>query len=137
MRRKIAVIGAILVSSLVAFGCSQADTASDNISKEAEQFKIVRSVVVNNDFTDKVLFQAVGRCSIENGDTMPNTVDIICKDMTGIKKHMIVRSKFTSIAITQVYGANVSEFRTKFIFRPTSIVPDIDLVTQATEPTTP
>lgn len=30
---------------------------------------------------------------------------------------------------TQLEGIDVSEYRTKFVFRPEAIVPDIDLVT--------
>jgi hypothetical protein len=56
--RKIAV-PLVAVAVIGAVGCgSAADTVSDNISKDAEQFRIERRVLVYNGITDKVVFLA-------------------------------------------------------------------------------
>lgn len=121
----------LFVIAILVLGCgSNADTASDNISKEAEKFKVQRKIVGINGITDKVLFEVEGKCSIESGETMGGVLDVICKHGPGdLRKHYIGLSDNVTFVSTQVKGISVSEYRTKVIIRPTSIVPDFDLVT--------
>jgi len=129
--RRIAVITlALVVGATGLAGCtSNADKVSDNLSKEAEKFQIVRRIVGVNGITDKVEFEVTGRCSLEYGDTMKDTLDVICKDSDGYKKHYITKSDNLFVITTQIEAANVSEYRTKIILKPENIVPDFDLVT--------
>ena len=49
------LLGALLIASSSLVACdSNADKASENISKEAEQFKVMRTIVQTNGITDKV-----------------------------------------------------------------------------------
>lgn len=122
--------GVMTLAALTTAGCmSDADKVSDNLSKEAERFQIVRRIVAVNGITDKVELEVVGRCSLEYGETMANTLDLICKEPDGYKKHYINRSDNLFVIATQVEAKNVSRFRTKFILKPENIVPDFDLVT--------
>lgn len=115
---------------VVGCGGSQADTVSHNLGVEAERFAIVRRIVVTNDITDKVLYEVTGRCSLEDNVALPRNLEITCKDGPGdYKKHFIGLADNLSWASTQLEGVNVSEFHTTFIFRPQSIVPDIDIAT--------
>lgn len=129
-RRTIAATAAI-AAALAAAGCSSnADKVSDNLSKEAERFNVIRSIVGINGITDKVLFEVRGRCSLEYGDTMRDTLDIICKEGPGkFKKHYVHISDNVTFIATQLENVNVSEYRTKIILKPENIVPDFDLVT--------
>lgn len=122
----VAVLGSIGLA-----GCtSNADKVSDNLSKEAEKFNVVRRIVGINGITDKVEFEVVGRCSLEYGASMDNTLDVICKDGPhNYKKHYIYLSDNMSYISTQLEGIDVSEFRTKIILKPQNLVPDLDLVT--------
>jgi hypothetical protein len=128
MKRIIA--GTIAALAVLSFaGCaSDADKVSTNLSKDAEQFRIIRRIVVINGITDKVLLEATGRCSIEN-DGPASSLAITCKDETGYKKHFVGLSDNTTFVSTQLEGVNVSAFRTKFIIKPENIIPDFDLVT--------
>lgn len=126
-RAVIAVLAIASMAGLAACGGSNADTASTNISKQAEQFKVGRRIVVTNGITDKVVFLVVGRCSWED---LGRRLDVICKDAPGqFTKASIGLSDNTTWASVQLGKINVSEFRTKVIVRPQSIVPDLDLVT--------
>lgn len=119
---------ALLFAVVAITGCgSNADTVSDNISKEAEKFKVGRRIVVVNSITGTTEFSVEGRCSWENP---PRQLVVICKD--GPKKFTkatIGLGDNTTWASVQLGPINVSEYRTKIIIRPTSIVPDLDLVT--------
>jgi hypothetical protein len=127
MKRTI-ILGLTLGIAAIGAGCgSNADTVGDNISKEAEKFKVGRRIVVTNSITDKVEFSVQGRCSWED---RARRLDVICKD--GPKQYTkasIGLGDNTTWASVQLGKINVSEYRTKIIIRPTSIVPDLDLVT--------
>lgn len=118
----------ILAALAVVAGCgSNADTVSENISKEAEKFHVGRRIIVTNNITDKVEFEVEGRCSWENPG---RRLDVICKDAPGkYTKATIGLGDNNTWASVQLGEINVSEYRTKIIVRPTSIIPDFDLVT--------
>lgn len=125
--RRIAAIALLVAAGAAGCGGSNADTVADNISKEAEKFKVGRRIVVTNNLTDKVEFIVEGRCSWENP---PRRLDVVCKDAPGkYTKASIGLGDNNTWASVQLGSINVSEYRTKIIIRPTSIVPDFDLVT--------
>ena len=57
---------AIMISLAALIGCNtDADIASRNLSKAAEQFEITRRVVFYNGITDTYILSIEGRCSVE------------------------------------------------------------------------
>lgn len=135
LRTRLAALAVIAVSVAGVFaGCggSNADTASSNLSKQAEQFKVVRRVVAINGITDKPLIEVVGRCSIERTNL---GLELICKEgPNAYKKYFVGISDNVTYTVTQLAPVDVSEYRTKVIFRPESLVPDFDLATSANTP---
>lgn len=133
--KKFAAVLIAPIAFMLAGCASNADTASENLSKEAEKFNIVRSIVGINGITDKVEFQVKGRCSVE-GDGLGalNALIVICKDTDNgkstYKKHFVGVPDNLITLVTQLEGVNVSEFRSKIIIKPQNIVPDFDLVTE-------
>lgn len=119
-------IAAVAGAALVLSGCStDADVASANLSKDAEQFKIERRVVFLNGITDTYLLSIEGLCSIED---QGNQLEVTCK--TGpdeYKKHFLGLSDNVSYFVEQVEGADVSTYRYKVVFKPSVIVPDVEL----------
>jgi len=127
MRRYLVVMASIAALAVVGCGGSNADTVSDNLSKEAEKFNVQRSILIVNNITDKVLFEVEGRCSIE---TPGGRLEVVCKHgPDDYRKHFLGLADNVSYVVAQPNGVDVSEYRTKIIFRPESIVPDFDLVT--------
>lgn len=118
----------LIIPLVILAGCgSNADTVSKNISKEAEKFKVQRTIIGINGITDKVIFEVDGKCSIE---TPGNELDVICKHgPKDYRKHKIGLSDNVTFVNVQTEGIDVDEYRTKIIIRPTSIIPDLDLVT--------
>lgn len=112
-------------------GCgSNADTAADNISKEAEKFNVQRKIVGINGITDKPLFEVEGKCSIEKESL---GLVVICKHgPKDFRKHYIGLSDNVTYVSTQLKGVAVSEYRTSFVLRPENLIPNIDLVTGQT-----
>jgi hypothetical protein len=116
----------LIVASCFMVGCStDADLASHNLSKDAEQFKINRRIVFYNGITDNYILSIEGFCSVEFLD---KKFEVTCK--TGqeqYKKHYLGRADNVFPFVEQLDGADVSTYRYKVIFKPTSIVPDIDI----------
>ncbi|QBP31741.1 hypothetical protein SEA_PIPER2020_62 [Mycobacterium phage Piper2020] len=67
---------ALAISSAALAGCStDADVASENLSKAADQFEIPRRIVFFNGITDKYLLVIEGYCSI-SADTASKKLDV-------------------------------------------------------------
>lgn len=119
---------AVLTAGLVLTGCSsQADTVSDNLSKEADSFNVERRIAFINGITDKYLLTIEGKCSIKDAN---GQLEVTCK--TGddsYKKHFLRLSDNVSYVVEQVDDVNVDPFHYEVIFRPESIVPDINMQT--------
>ena len=117
----------VLTLGFIAGGCStDADVASYNLSKQAEMFEVNRRVVFFNGITDSYLLSIEGLCSIED---QVDQLEVTCKvGPRDYKKHFLGLSDNVSYFVEQLEGAEVSKYRYKVIFRPTEIIPDIDLV---------
>ena len=118
-------IYAILVIALILTGCSRdADVASRNLSVAADQFEIDRRIVFFNGITDTYLLSIEGRCSIED---QGNQLEVTCKlGPEQFNKHFLGLSDNVSYFVEQLETANVSVYNYRVIFKPQSIVPDVD-----------
>jgi hypothetical protein len=104
--------------------CDDADVASENISKAADNFEVNRRIVMFNGITDKYLMEVVGRCSITDEG---NQLEVTCK--TGkdqYKKHFLGLSDNVSYFVEQGEPINVSVYHYRVTFKPQSIIPDPD-----------
>lgn len=129
MRSRIWILGliaAIVLPIMVACD-SQADTVSRNISKSADQFEVQRRVVFYNGITDSYMLTIEGLCSLGNYDG-PKELTVTCKTgPNSYKKHFLGLSDNVTYFVEQLEGANVSAYHYRVIFRPSTILPDIDL----------
>ena len=125
--RAITALGLALALPLtVAAACdSDADLASENLSKDAESFKINRRIVFYNGITDTYILVVEGFCSVE---TEPeNKLTVTCKvGKDQYKKHFLGRSDNVTWFAEQIESANVSVDHYKVIFKPSAVVPDIE-----------
>lgn len=129
---KLVVIPVVILATIGASACggSNADKVSDNLGKEAEKFNVQRKILFVNAITDRVLYEVDGRCSVDQNPVLPRNLEVVCKHgPDNYKKHFLGLSDNVTWIATQTEGIDVSEYRTKIIFRPESIVPDFDLVT--------
>lgn len=125
MKKKIAVL--IVGITAILAGCTEADTVSHNLSKSADSFEVQRRVVFFNGITDKYLLTIEGLCSITDAN---GQLEATCKVGDGqYKKHFLGLSDNVSYFVEQTDAAYVDPFHYRVMFRPESIVPDIDLQT--------
>lgn len=124
MKRALVIL-ATLVAVLTA--CSDADVASNNLSRAADQFEVLRRVVFYNGITDKYMLTIEGYCSLGNFDA-ERELTVTCKvGPDQYKKHFLGLSDNVTYFVEQLdsNGVDVSHYRV--IFKPTVIVPNIDM----------
>ncbi len=122
--KKLALAAAALVA-LPLTGCSSdATVASQNLSKAAEQFEIMRRIVFFNGITDTYMLELEGRCSIVDDG---NQLEVTCKTADdAYKKHFLGLSDNVTYFAEQLEAADVDTYHYRVIFKPEVIVPDID-----------
>lgn len=120
----------VVAGMLFSLGCvTDADIASHNLSKAADQFEINRRVVFYNGITGEYMLSVEGRCSIK-ADTTDNQLELTCKTgPSAYKKHYLGLSDNVTYFAEQLGEADVSVYHYKVIFKPQSIIPDIDFET--------
>lgn len=123
--RKLAIAALAATSLLVLAGCQDdAQVASYNISKAADNFEIDRRIVFYNGITDTYMLTIEGRCSIEDQTTQ---LEVTCKiGRDAFKKHFLGLSDNVTYFAEQLETADVSVYHHRVTFKPQEILPDID-----------
>lgn len=117
----------VIVVMLLLGACSEADIASENTSKAADSFEIMRRIVFYNGITGDYILVIEGLCSLGNYDPA-GSLSVICKtSATEYKKHFLGLSDNVTYFSEQLEPAQVNVYHYRVIFRPTTILPDIDL----------
>lgn len=121
----------ILTAAAIALGaCSNdADVASRNLSKAADMFEIDRRIVFYNGITSEYILTIEGRCSISGG--RGSQLAVTCK--TGpdaFKKHFLGLSDNVTFFAEQLEAKGVSTYNYRVVFKPQSIIPDVDIRVQ-------
>jgi len=131
---KTIAFGAFGMAALVLAGCERpADVASRNLSTAADNFEITRRVVFFNGITDKYLLTIEGLCSLGNNDG-PKELTVTCRvGAREYKKHFLGLSDNVTYFVEQMEPTDVSTFHYRVMFRPQSIIPDIDFQGDADE----
>jgi len=125
MKKIIIVLCLILVLGLSA--CNPAERVSENLSKEADQFKILRKIVFYNGITDEYMFAMEGFCSIEV-DSTDNQLEVTCKvGDKEFEKHFLGLSDNVTYMVLQLETTNVSAYHYKVYLRPQNLIPSIEL----------
>lgn len=98
-------------------GCRQSTMVSYNVSKEADQFNVVRRITVINCRTDRVLYEMTGTFALKNDST--NELEIIC-EMPGrvYTKHFIYLNEWTTYTVEDISGSKVAKYEYEFNILP-------------------
>lgn len=127
------LIGSVLAIAVLGVGVactdSKADIASRNLSKAAEEFEIERRIVFFNGITDAYLLTVEGRCSVETGESLlSGSLEVTCKiGPNQFKKHFLGLSDNVSFFVEQIESADVSEYHYRVVFKPETIIPDVEV----------
>jgi hypothetical protein len=132
--KKLAIVALALAAGLA--GCNDADIASSNLSKASDNFEVSRRVVFYNGITDSYMLTIEGLCSLGNNDSA-GQLTVTCKTgARSYKKHFLGLSDNVTYFVEQLEGADVSAYHYRVVFKPQTILPDIDFRGDAGELTT-
>ena len=126
MKKKIAAVVIALGLMFGATACApESKVISENISKEADSFNVQRKITVLNTRTDKFMFYAEGRCSVERDN---GWLIAICRHAENeYRKHLIGPATDAFPMVEQLDAIDVSRYHTLIVMRPEGIIPDLQL----------
>lgn len=105
-------------------GCNDAQIVSSNLSKKADSFELNRRIVFYNGITGEYILVIKGRCSVSSNS---NKLAVTCKTgANSYKKHYLGLSDNVTYFSEQLDDADVSAYHYQVIFKPQSIIPDVD-----------
>ena len=124
--KKILIV--MIVLGLLLAGCdSAANVASRNLSKAADSFEVSRRIVFYNGITSDYILVIEGLCSLGNYDS-EGELSVTCQTGAGeYKKHFLGLSDNVTYFAEQIESSQASKYYYRVIFRPTTIIPDIEL----------
>ena len=129
MKKKLLLILLIPIL-LMTTGCTalfgnSADTVKENISKEADEFKVKRRITFINLRSGEYLFQLTGNCSVKGGSSSSNReLEVICRiGEDKYQKHMLYIANETTYVVEQLEYSDVSRYDYEIVFRPEAIIP--------------
>lgn len=121
---KASIIATVLLTGLLA-ACNDAQIASRNLSQAADNFEINRRIVFYNGITGDYMLTIEGLCSQEPKD---KKLEVTCKvGPNQYKKHFLGLSDNVTYFSEQMEAAQASVYRYRVTFKPSVIVPSIDL----------
>ena len=105
--------------------CSEASVVSENISNSADYFEINRRVIFYNWITWDYILTIQGLCSINHNS---DQLEVTCKVWDNIyKKHFLWLSDNVTYFVEQIEPDMTNRFKYKVIFKPSTIIPDIQI----------
>lgn len=124
----------VLLFVLILSGCGRAaDVASRNLSEAADNFEVSRRIVFYNGITGEYILTIEGLCSLGNYDD-PGSLSVTCKTgENSYKKHFLGLSDNVTYFAEQIESEVADPYHYRVIFRPETILPDIELDVQETQ----
>lgn len=130
--KKLILMGLIAAGLLTACE-NDATIVSKNLSTEADNFSVNRRTVFYNGISGEYILSVEGLCSIRK-DNADNQLELICKTAANqYKKHFLGLSDNVTYFSEQIEAANVSAYHYKVVFKPQSIVSDVDFKASTTD----
>jgi hypothetical protein len=119
----------LMIAALIPLAaCARdADVASRNLSYAADNFEISRRIVFYNGITDTYMLTIEGLCSLGNHDET-GELTVTCKTgPSSYKKHFLGLSDNVTYFVEQIEPAEASIYHYRVAFRPSVIIPDIEV----------
>ena len=127
------LMAALMLSTvLMLSGCdTSASVANRNLSQAADSFELERKIIFWDSRQGLVLLSIEGKCSM---DVRTNTLRVTCKTgRSEFKRHTLGRSENVTFFSEQLESVPVNTYNYRVIFRPETLIPDLDIQTSYTD----
>lgn len=123
------LLAALIPLTMALTGCpNDAQVASANLSQAADNFQITRRIVFYNTWNDTYALEIEGLCSIDKGTSVDREITVTCKTgPNAYKKHFLALSDSLTFFAEQMDDAPASVYHYKVTFKPSVILPSIDI----------
>lgn len=105
MKKCIIFMVTVIMMCCLFTGCSEAEKANYNMSKQADYFDCERKITVYNARTDKIILEAEGYMSISNNSNN----ELVCTVKTGpneYKMNYIYLNDYTMYVVEDISGTH-------------------------------
>lgn len=118
----------VFALALLIVGCTtEADVASVNVSKAADQFEVTRRIVFYNGINGDYILVIEGLCSLGNYDKS-GELSVTCKvGPASYKKHFLGLSDNVTYFAEQIEAVKADVYHYRVIFKPSVIIPNIEI----------
>lgn len=115
------IIASLLLAtsiSMIFTGCNQSDMVEYNLSKEADNFNVIRKLTVINCIEGDLLFEMTGKMSV-HADVTDNQLEVIVENEYGqFQKHFIGLSNNVTYVIEQLNVNDTSNYKYTLNYNP-------------------
>lgn len=127
IRKTLAIAASAIVLGAGLSACTDddADVVSENLSKDADNFKVERQIVFYDSINASYIAEVTGLCSVESDGDKLYVVCKVGKDEY-IKNFLGLSDNVTWFAL-QTTPRQVSDSQYKVVFKPSTVVPDFEL----------
>lgn len=120
-------ISALALGALTAC-VSDAHRVSENLSTDAEQFRLERDIIFYNSITDKYMAEVKGRCSVDESADLRNTLAVTCKvGPNSYSKDYLGKSDNVAWFMLQTAPVESNVYRKEIILKPETIIPNFQV----------
>lgn len=125
--KKLSLLIVLVLCITLITGCSDADVVNQNLTQDADNFKVYRHIVFINNVTGEYLLEITGFCNI-TADVADKQLETICKDNNGgyIKNFLGVNETATYF-VEQIDPKYVNDKQYKIVFKPSTLIPTFEV----------
>lgn len=117
-------LAALCLAAGLSACANDAAVVTANLKQDAENFRVARRVVFYNGITNDYILEVAGFCNI---DAEPKKLAVVCKSPDGYKRHLLGISDNVTWFSEQLAANQVSASFYKVTFKPSVIIPAIEL----------
>lgn len=116
-------VAVVMLLGMLMTGCSQASRVEANLTKEADNFNVLRQVTIINCLQGDVLFQMTGKMSI-TADIADNQLELLVENDDGsYAKHFIGLSDNVTYVIEDLDSNFVDKYKFTINYNPKMWIP--------------
>lgn len=124
MKKFFIMIAVVMMLMVSMTGCvDEATVVSQNISKEADNFNVMRRLTVINTRTDKCILQMTGKMSLEDVENGLAVLVEVDRAKGIYQKHWVYLNQDTTYTVEDLNGVSVSKYAYELEFMPQQLVP--------------
>lgn len=123
MKKKVFCLLLAVVMCFGVTGCTEAERASYNISKQADNFNVLRQLTVINNVTGDTIYTMTGKFSIDVDETESQLEVTVENDDDSYSKHFVGLNDVTTYTVVDIDTNYVDKYKFTINYNPKMWIP--------------